>query len=367
MSTTPTSFRWNCSALEKPQHAHKKCSNCYLALYCSRNCQARHWKAHERQCKRLQQSKVWGELNAETISVVASFLDLKEKAMVCSLSKAWLDGATRDEKVSILIRSCGPNLDSLLKFVGSRFRQLREVSIKFHCIFAHDALALSWVPVVGSLNRFFHDCPVLRKVYIMFPRWSRSSFSEEEALATLSQRTALQSLSLGCGCFRNHLILSQLLESLTNLRHLTIAEAKFHRSPFCSSRRNLLATIGRMTNLCSLSLSGNPLEDEDLQQLLPVFCGLRQLNLLGEKSSNTSLTNASLQLIATHCRLLQVFVISRNRRVTIDGLRMVLEACPLRELHAGQVGLLSSHLTEAVGLCPTLRVVVYAVGGEERD
>ena len=43
----------NCQVCEKPG-CHLRCSLCHGAYYCSRECQLKHWKAHKKECKKLQ-------------------------------------------------------------------------------------------------------------------------------------------------------------------------------------------------------------------------------------------------------------------------------------------------------------------------
>eukprot|EP00797_Seminavis_robusta_P001958 Sro111_g055270.1 Inherit from bactNOG: tetratricopeptide (577) ;mRNA; f:53324-55277 len=121
---------WFCSAPETPDKKHKRCSVCSMAMYCSRECQTKDWKRkHRKECKRIKESKIWGELDTQTLSVITSYLNLKEKAVVSTLNKAWLEASTCDKSVSIDPDVVGANLDAVLGFVGRRFRNLLDVDI----------------------------------------------------------------------------------------------------------------------------------------------------------------------------------------------------------------------------------------------
>lgn len=39
------------NSCSNPGDQNKRCGKCFVAVYCSKDCQIKHWKVHERHCK----------------------------------------------------------------------------------------------------------------------------------------------------------------------------------------------------------------------------------------------------------------------------------------------------------------------------
>ena len=125
-----------------------------------------------------------------------------------------------------------------------------------------------------------------------------------------------------------------------------------------SEMDTLVAKLGQLKNLITLSLADTAITDKHLEVLLPNLQSIRCLDvsgrfgngpigMLGSPSDEPSLTDLGLKAIAGHCPNLQTLILSYQRKVTISGVRSLLPKCPdLVELELGEVGIAPQHIAD---------------------
>jgi len=310
---------------------------------------------------------------------------VKEKAVVRSFNKEWLEGASLDHKVSVDPKVIGRNLDGAIQFIVSSFPNLRHFSLNIdQGYFLNDNGELlndngEEQPLQfhgHSLRDLFQNKRGLRSVALWFDDCVEEHTSRilmrEQGLSTLHQQISLQSLDLIYPYFDSITALSDMLRSLVNLEHLRLWNPSFPMSEFASpspysnwrDSSGFIDTIAALPKLHRLRIHNNGFRDNEILGLAPILPNLTELKLDGLFGDSfgmerISLTDASMAFIAENSPKLQVFSVCYNRRITIEGWWEILRKCPLRELQASETGLHSKHLKEVVEACPTLRLVRY--------
>lgn len=330
-------------------------------------------------------TKIRNDLGVESISQITSFLNVKEKAVVRSFNKEWLEGASLDHKVSLDPEVIGTNLDGAIQFIASSFPNLRHFSLSIDQgyflningeLLDDDGEEQPLQFHGHSLRDLFQNKTGLRSVSLWFgecveEHTSRVLFGEQ-GLSTLHQQTSLQSLALTNPYFESITALSDMLRPLVNLEHLRLDNPSFPQSEFVSRnpRSNwrdssgFIDTIAALPKLRRLIIHNNGFRDNEILGLAPILPNLTELELEGPFGDSfgqekISLTDASMAFIAENSPMLQAFSVCDNERITIEGLSEILRKCPLRELQASDTGLNSEHLKDVVEACPTLRLIRY--------
>jgi len=390
---------YNCEKSE-PTVKLQVCSKCKVATYCSPECQTKHWKIHKRECKNLCKNRKipWGELDAHSLSIISSYLNLKEKAVVSSLNKVWQLSFTSDRAVSVNPDVVGPDINSVLAFVGSQFQHLQDFSMYIDQGYFLQCNDEPLLQLHGySLSNFFAVCPALRSVDIFFDTCCVKQVfqivQEESCFDTLSQHKSMESLRVSNLCLKDIKFLSDMIGLLKNLKKLSLNDLKFDNYEGYDDDRwgmggwdfdeglnmgntrlngeisegdswsKLMPLITKMKNLCRLSLADHGLVDKNFKGLTNTFQNLTSLNLEGRFGSNnlrdTFLTDNCLKFISKCCPKLHKLEISYNRHFTINGIVEVLKMCPLRLLTAHNTGIFSIHLELIVSISSKLRLLRY--------
>jgi len=328
-------------------------------------CEVKRRKTHKHECDRFCERKICGELKVDCISVITSYLNLKEKAIVCSLNKAWLEGATSETAVTVDPYIVGPNINAVLAFVGSRFRNLKDFTLNIEEYYFSGENGKMLQLHGSSLNRFFFNISALRSVDLSFDIYTEEQvyqiLKQESGLDTLNLHVSIEALDLSHVCVGNNHSVLKAIEPFTNLRMLTLSAVNKQNGRALTLSEPLKA-IAKMKHLHTLSLCYEGLADTDLHSLIPIFGNLRSLTLerkSGRREIQDDLNDTSLELIAKNCPQLQSLDVSNNKNFTINGIYNVLKACPLRELSAYETCVSSFHMQAIVKLSSTLRLVYF--------
>jgi len=332
-----------------------------------------------------------GELNWDLISVVSSFLTLKEKTIVGSINRIWRKASTLDKYVKINPYTAGANLNGALEFVTRKFIQLQDfhfcVDQGYFCnddnqlldcdcdneLSNEDANLCTLKLNGNALKEFFEKKSGLRSIKICFADCKKNYKSkvliEEGGLSTLNKQNCLQNLSLSYVTFESVQSLSQTLGHLSNLVSLSLNQAHFPLSDSTQIDRPwrsgavLMSYIGRLRKLRCLSINNHKLVDDDLIKMTPICAELRCLELKGRSGdprSANSLTDKFLEFIGTNCPKLQYLNVNYNRRMTFNGLLNVMNGCSfLRAIEIGANALNSYHLEQVVKTRPSLRLIAF--------
>ena len=323
--------------------------------------------------KALVTRGIMSDLSLHNISDIASFLNLKEKALVRSLNKTWMKGSTLGTKVEVNPEIGGRNLDGPLKFVASSFPNLKDFELNYD----YDYQKEQWGKLSGdSLSRLFDQesiCLDSVSLHFGFGKYDTSRILvDEEGFSTLHRQVSLRKLKLKQPYFATIDSLISVIRPLVNLQCLRLSWLEFPNSEYENNDTyslwrngsNLMEAIGSLPNLQSLEMDCHCITDQDLRHLSPLR-DLRKLdieaNFFGRRDIETSLTDASMTFIASSFPKLKSLNVNLNRAITVAGLRKVIHSCPLIALEADEL-IGEEHLESIVKSKPSLRFVRYGRG-----
>jgi len=291
----------------------------------------------------------------DCISVITKYLNLKEKAMVCQVNKAWLEGATAAVAVEVNSELYWANLDDVLKFVGSRFSNLKDFTLNIDHRFFFGENGKPVVELDGaSLSNLFSKISSLRSVKLSFDHSTDEPvhriIEQELGLNSLHIHSALESLTLAHACFDNKHSLCKAIEPFKNLRMLNLVYLYDYENRILMTLS--LEPMARIKHLRALSLSSDGLFDSDIRSLIPILENLRSLTVTHNIFDR--LSDASLKVIANNCSQLQSLDVSYNTNYTIKGILKTVSACPLRKLLAYATCVTSFYLQQILQLSSTL-------------
>ena len=136
---------------------------------------------------------------------------------------------------------------------------------------------------------------------------------------------------------------------------------------------SFVAKLSQLKSLVSLSLADIPVNDHHLESLLPNFPALKSLGIdgtFGSSSRDSHVTDRGLISVARNCPKITSLDANYQRKVTMNGVRALLQRCPdLIELELSDTNVHSQNLLEIFTTAEKLlfiRFGNYGAGPEQR-
>lgn len=340
------------------------------------------------------------KLPDETLACIVSFLPWEDRACVVSTGNSRWKRAVANETLDMDLDSSAEggtkDLNRALRFVARHCPLLESLSVRVpqSDFFREDDFEGQWfqpdddddsdeasgrLQLDGqTLAQAIEGCSsTLKRINLQFDvcceEYTGPLIREADGLRCISQCSSLQILD--CDYLRFDAmqqvvnILSPLTRSLVVLDLYCLdPEGPWNPGSPWQNTSLLAQTISEMPHLRRLGLHQQELSDNDIITMLgPHSRELRYLDLSGQFGESTRnpmpgfLTDTTMHHIAQYCPKLQSLHVSCNRLITHEGIKEVLEACPLRELTAFTCDVPVSKWKEFVIISSTLFIVTWGL------